>query len=455
MAARRWALLVVGGLLACEPPKRAASDAGAPALSTAASTDASAPRVAETRVVLRAKRAIQPKSGARIEPAFVDVRDGKIASVASSPPPDAPPPVDLGEATIVPGLIDAHAHLLHVETTDESSVVVESVLMSDADRALRGVSFARQMLDAGFTTVRDLGNSGRGADVSLRGAIRKGWVDGPSMLVSTRALAPPGGQFPRLAPAHQAIVDQEYAIVRGPEDARTSVRQALFEGADCIKLIVDQGDRTMTLDEVRAAVEIAHAAGKKVAAHTLEEKAAELAVAGGVDSIEHGYRLGATTLAEMARKRVYLVPTDYPLDYYAGFAPNDDRRAAVLERFKAFRAGAIDRLTRAVKANVPIAFGSDAYVETALHHRGREAKLVTQAYAEAGMPPLAILQAATSNAAELLALPDKAGTLEPGSPADVVAVRGDPLVDAAALSDVLFVMTRGTIVRGRGNIAAP
>jgi imidazolonepropionase-like amidohydrolase len=435
--------------LACEPAKINPADAGVLAAVRDAElpTDAAPPaKKQDNRLVLRAARAIQPKTGTRIEPAFVDVRDGRIVSVGTTPPADAPSATDLGDLTIVPGLIDAHSHLLTSTSAEETSIVVEAVTMTDADRALRGVKFGQQLLDAGFTTVRDLGNSGHGADVALRNAFRKGWADGPTMIVSTRALAAPGGQFPRLAPAHQRIVDQEYAVVRSTDDARTLVRQAIYEGADCIKLIVDQGGVGMTLDEVRAAVDVAHAAGKKVAAHTLTEKSAEIAVAGCVDSIEHGYSITTATLAEMGRKRVFLVPTDYPLDYYTMFAPNDDRRGAVLEQIKASRKGSIDRLGRAIKANVPIAFGSDAYVETVHRHRGKEAKLVVRAYAEAGMSALAILQAATSNAAELLGLSDKTGTLEPGAPADLIAVRGDPSVDIAALEEVKLVVKRGKIV---------
>lgn len=237
------------------------------------------------------------------------------------------------------------------------------------------------MLHAGFTTVRDLGNSGRSGDVALKGAIQKGWVSGPSMLVSTRALAPPGGQFPHLAPPHLPLVDQEYVQIRSADDARSAVRQAIYEeGADLIKVIVDHGPgRTMTLEELRAVVDSAHERGKKVAAHVLTAKAAETAVTAGVDSCDHAYEVSDATLREMARKKIYLVPTDFPMAYYERFAPSGPRRDVVLASMKKFRAGSIDRLSRAKKFQVPIAAGSDAYVATESADRGKDAALIFRA----------------------------------------------------------------------------
>jgi imidazolonepropionase-like amidohydrolase len=316
---------------------------------------------------------------------------------------------------VLPGLIDAHTHLLSVQSADDSSIVTEVATMSEADRALRGVSLAKQMLNAGFTTVRDLGNVGRGADASLKRAIRKRIVEGPSMLVSTRALSPPGGQFPRIVPALQGLIDQEYAVVRGPEEARAAVMQAFYEGADWIKVIVDHGPgRSLDEETLRAIVASAHRNERKVAAHTLTEKSAAAAVSAGVHSIEHGYAITDATLAELAKKKIALVPTDYPLTLYTRFAPHDDSRQMVLDALKKQREGSNDRLRRARKAKVTIVSGSDAYVETELADRGREALLIFRAYAEAGMTSLEIVQAATVNAASLLAAGDWCGASPSG-----------------------------------------
>jgi len=395
-------------------------------------------------VVLHAARALQPKTGVKVEPAYVEVAGGKVVAVTAQAPGGDAKVVELGDATILPGLVDAHTHLLHLETPDESSMVGEVVTMSEADRALRGVRFAAQMLDCGFTTVRDLGNSGRGGDVSLRRAVQRGWVEGPNILASTRALSAPGGQFPKLGAAHHGLVAQEYAEVRGADDARAKAREAFYEGADVIKVIVDNGipGRSMTLEELRAVVEIAHEAGKKVAAHVLGEKAAEIAVQAGVDSLDHAYAVTDATLVEMARRRIFLVPTDYPLDYYLAAVPTLPQAA-----MKSMHDASAARLGRAIRMKVPIAAGSDAYLKSPLDHRGKEARLIFRAYAEAGMTPLAIVQSATTNAAELLGLPAGSGTLEAGSAADLLVVRGDPSADVGALAQPLVVLKAGVVVR--------
>lgn len=450
---------LVFGTVACDPspgsavavaadagPDVAAERAAPPPPPIAGEADAGAQT--RTRLVLHAARALVPRTGAVVAPAWVEIEGGAIVRMSQTAPTDAASATELGDATLLPGLIDAHTHLLSATLPDDgSAMVAEAITMTDADRALRGVHIGRQMLESGFTTVRDLGNSGRAGDVALRRAIDKGWVLGPKMLVSTRALAPPGGQFGLVAPAHLPLVEQEYAVVASVDDARALARQALFEGADCLKLIVDSGPgRTLTEPEVRAVVEIAHAAGKKVAAHVLTEKAAEVAVTAGVDSCEHAYRISDATLTKMAEKKIFLVPTDYPMEFYARFAPSGPDHDAVMAALAKQHDGNVDRLRRAKRLHVPIAAGADAYVITEIGHRGKEASLIFRAYAEAGLTPLEIVRAATSSAADLLGLPPKHTALEAGSPADLVAVRGDPTKDVEALRRVAFVMKSGRIV---------
>lgn len=452
-------LFGLAALSACRAPATptasptTALPAVTPAPSPAKDTPTPEPKTAApkpvVRVVLHAARAIDPKSGKTYEPAFVELRGEAIASIGTSAPADGPAPTELGETTLLPGFVDAHSHLLSLEDpADHHSIFVEASTQSDGARALRGALYARQMLDAGFTTVRDLGNSGHGGDVTLRNAIRKGWVTGPSIVAATRALSHPGGQFPRILPEYRDVIDREYAVVHSPTEASALVRQAIYEGADCIKLIVDSpSGLSMTLDEVRAATEAAHAAGRKVAAHVLSEKGAALAVSAGVDSLEHAYEIKTETLAEMARKHIFLVPTDFPLEFYFHFLPNDDSRAEGVEQMKKFRKSSTDRLARAIAAKVPIAFGTDLYVDADSHDRGKDAKTAFHAYTEAGMTPLALLRAVTSSAAELVLGKPKAGALEVGAPADVIAVRGNPLSAPAVLNDVVFVAKGGKIVR--------
>lgn len=397
-----------------------------------------------SRQLFHAARAIAPESGQVTSPAWLLIEGSRIVSLGTTRPPGDARLVELGALTLVPGFIDAHAHLLHVEKPHEDSIVNEAISLSEADRALRGAWLAGQVLRGGFTTVRDLGNSGRGADVSLRRAIASGWVMGPTIIASTRALAPPLGQFGRLAATHLAVASQEYAIVRTPDEATAAVADALAEGADCIKVIVDSGKgRELDQPTLEAIVARAHRAGVKVAAHCVTSEAAERAVAAGVDSIEHGYQLNDATLAMMAKRRIALVPTDYPGSFYELFAPDGpaEERAKVLTSFVEFRERSKKRLQRAVANKVAIVYGSDTYVETPLRDRGREMALVFEAYADAGLSPLEVLRSATSTAAKHLGLPG--GRLEPGAPADLVAIEGNPLDDVKALGRVRLVVRQG------------
>jgi imidazolonepropionase-like amidohydrolase len=184
-------------------------------------------------------------------------------------------------------------------------------------RALLGARNARDMLEAGFTAVRDVGNSGVNGDVALRDAIEDGWVNGPRMRVSTRALAPIGGQFNLLShEAQNALIQQEYAVVTGYEEVLRAVRQADYDGADLIKVIVGVGARTFSPAEMKAIVDEAHRLGKKVAAHATDDAMARLAVDAGVDSVEHGYSLSEETMKDMAAKKIFLVPTNGIVDSY-------------------------------------------------------------------------------------------------------------------------------------------
>ncbi|MGV3624589.1 MAG: amidohydrolase family protein [Archangium sp.] len=401
---------------------------------------------APKRDVLHAARALNPETGKLISPAWLIIEDGRIVSLTSTKQDGER--IELGDVTLVPGFIDAHAHLLHVETPTEDAMIDEAVALSDADRALRAVTFAKQALRAGFTTVRDLGNSGRGGDVSLKRAIAAGWLEGPRVIASTRALSGPLGQFNRLAPQHLALADQEYAIVRTPEEATAAVVNALAEGADVIKVIVDAG-KGRELDQLtlNAIVTRAHTARVKVAAHCVLQESAERAIAAGVDSIEHGYNLNDAALAQMAKKNIALVPTDYPAAFYEAFVSEVPAAAqqAVRDRFTVFRASSKDRLARAMKAKVAVVYGSDAYAVTPLNDRGREMQWVFDAYAEAGMSPLDILRSMTSTAARHLGL--EAGSFAAGQSADVVALEGDVLKDVKSLSRVKAVFKGGVAVR--------
>ncbi len=366
--------------------------------------------------------------------------------------------IDLGQAFVLPGLIDAHTHLLLSYTpgtsSDDANLLL-AVAQGTTRRALLGAAMAREDLEAGITTVRDLGNSGVGGDVALREAIEKGWVTGPRIVASTRALSAAGGQFGALSTEAQSLVAQEYVAVSGAEEARRAVRQAIYDGADCIKVIVNTGPRLMSLDELKVIVEEAHRAGKSVAAHAIGNDATRLAAEAGVNSIEHAYEIPDDVLKVMATKKIYLVPTDFPAEAYLGTLP-PGLPPAERQQFEAGAKGFVNanqqRLARARKAGVRIAAGSDMYYQLPGKTRGQASLLILRAYAAAGMPPLEIIRAATVNAADLLGQQSQLGALAPNMAADLIAVEGDPLTDITALEQVRFVMKGGQVIKNELSI---
>jgi imidazolonepropionase-like amidohydrolase len=423
------------------------------AVSAQTAANAQAPK----RVALRAAHMLDVKSGEAITDAVVLIENSRIVAVGSKLAiPEGAEVIDLGGATILPGLIDSHTHLLQNYDgklgSDEPNMILTVTQMSTAKRALLGVKMGMEDLLAGITTVRDLGNSGVSGDVALRDAITAGWVVGPRMIVSTRALAASGGQFGGLQPETQKIIDQEYVVINGVEDARRAVRQAIYEGANCIKVIVNTDLRVLTLEEMKVIVEEAHRVRRKVAAHATDDMSARIAAEAGVDSIEHAYTVSDEVLKIMADKKIYLVPTDGPVEAYLDIFtkprnPTPEQLKQQEENVKRFLSGSRDRLRRAIKAGVPIAAGSDMYYNMPGKTRGQASLTMFRAYTESGMSPLEIIRAATINAATLLGADSVLGSVEASKLADLIAVENDPLKDATELERVRFVMKGGKVIK--------
>jgi len=406
---------------------------------------------------LRAARLIDAKADTVTQNAVVLISGEKITAVGSSLSiPAGAKVIDLGDATLLPGLIDSHTHLL--SEMDGTNVSLQDIEMlrivatqSTAERALLGAKLGREVLESGITTVRDVGNSGVNGDVALRRAIQRGWVVGPRMVTATRALAAQGGQFGDLTPSAQRIIEDEYVTLHGPESARQAVRQALYDGATCIKVIVNGSPADVTLDEMKAVVEEAHLFKTKVAAHAIGNNATSVAAQAGVDSIEHAYVVSDDVLKMMADKHIFLVPTDGTVKTFVDMSigtrhADAAERAEYESEFAPFVKRSQERLQRAIKFGVPIAAGSDMYLSMPHLTRGQASLLVYEAYAASGMSPMDIIHAATRNASELLGWQDRIGTLEPGKLADIIAVPGDPTNDVQALEHAKFVMKGGMVV---------
>lgn len=407
---------------------------------------------------VRAARMIDVKSGNVINNAVILIEEGRVKQAgANVAVPAGAEVIDLGSMTVLPGLIDCHTHLLQnyngAVGGDDPNMILTVTQLGNVKRALLGAKMGLEDLEAGITVVRDLGNSGLNGDVALRDAIRSGWVVGPRVFASTRAISAAGGQFGNVSAETQKIIEQEYVVISNVEEARRAVRQAFYDGADLIKVIVNTGPRVISLEEMKAIVEEAHRVNRKVAAHAIGNVATRIAAEAGVDSIEHAYTVPDDVLQMMAQKKIYLIPTDGPLETYVDIFvkpgnPSPEQLKQATEGIQGFINGSRERLRRAVRMGVPVAAGSDMYYQMPGKTRGTASLMMFRAYAEAGMTPLQIIQSATINAADLLA-GERAlfGSLETGKFADIIAVEGDPLKDITVLERVRFVMKGGRVIK--------
>ena len=358
--------------------------------------------------------------------------------------------IDLGTAAVMPGLIDSHTHLLAAMepgATPQENLVQTLTRDSPAKRALTGAAMARLMIEAGFTTVRNVGHSGVDGDVALRDAIAGGLLAGPRILATGRKITPIGGQaLPVQQGLSQAIVDVDFLPVGNPEEGRRAVLENLRVGADALKVVVDDWPRVVADDTLKSVVAEAHRVGVRVAAHATTKVGIQTAIDAGVDSIEHADEATDEQYAAMRAKGIFLVPTHWPreiLPIPRALAARPD----IDTLLDAFLAGERTRLAQAMKAGVKLAFGSDNWFGFADRTRGDATKAVLIAMSGFGVPVPDALRAATINAAELLNVSDSVGTLEATKYADLIAVDGDPLADLGALQQVTFVMKGGAIVR--------
>ena len=403
--------------------------------------------------VIRAGVLIDGESGSARRNQIIIIRGNRVSEVsdaASARIPAGAEVIDLSNATVLPGLIDAHTHIfLQGEEPDQGGYDIQLLKYPAAFRAARATVSVRRALEQGFTTLRDMETEGAGyGDVGIKQAIEGGYIPGPRLFISTRAISTTGG-YPLEGYAPEIEVPKGLQIVDGPVEARKAAREQLDHGADWIKVYMTHrswvgkdgelaSQPTLTLEELRAVVDETHGWGKKVACHSYSGIGMQRALDGGCDSIEHGLVLTDGQIAQMIKQGTWLCATlsVYYYDSSPADSPEGQRdRKRVSSHEESFR--------KAVKAGVKIAFGTDIGGIPWTDSIAQEFPRMV----EFGMSPMQAIQSATSRAAELLEMKGKLGTIAPGAYADIIAVSGDPLADIKILGNVGFVMKDGKVFK--------
>jgi imidazolonepropionase-like amidohydrolase len=417
-------------------------------LTTIAAMAITASAQAPKRTVIRGGRVLNVRTGELRANQAIVIEGDKITQIAPSSEVTAASgdtTIDLPEATLLPGLIDMHTHL----TYDLNSLGYQGLSISTAREALHGARNAKRTLEAGFTTVRNVGAKDY-ADIALRDAINDSDVIGPRMVASGPAIGITGGHCDEnlLPPAFHLQGD---GVADGIEAVQHKVREVIKYGADVIKIcatggVLSKGDdpnaSQFTLEEMKAIVTDAHRLGRKVAAHAHGAEGVRWASEAGVDSIEHGHLMDDAAIATLKKNGTYLVPTVFLGEYMEQHLDTSDVPEYSKQKMRNVIAAMRQNISKAFAAGVKVAFGTDA----AVYPHGLNAGEF-YVYVKLGLTPVAAIQTATINAADLLGWKDKVGALEPGKWADVVAVDGDPTKDVTTLEHVKFVMKGGTVYK--------
>lgn len=405
----------------------------------------------ENSIYIKAGLLYDSKENKLLKNKLIHIQGTKIISVSGFESlPTNTQVIDLTKYTVLPGLIDAHTHVLFSQDANEdfSEHSIQSLTMeSDALRVLRGSKRAKSYLDQGITSIKDLGNSGLYLDVALRDAINEGTVEGPRIFATGPILAANGGQIYDVLPEHQNIIDLEYRIISSPEDAKNAVREHVNQNVDLIKICSDNlpNKTFLTIDEIKAVVQTAHSYNLKVTAHCVTNQSAWNAIEAGVDGIEHGFNLADSTLTKMAEKQIYMVPTENSNDYMNTYVKLAGYNANETEWIEKYLNKMEDRLKKAIDKGVPIVAGSDNYTDIKVS-RGESSTDMFRYYFEAGMKPLDILQSSTYISAFHLNKENDIGYINPQANADIIAVKGDIINDfISTIENVEFIMKDGKI----------
>lgn len=387
---------------------------------------------------IRAGHIVDPATGTvQANQIILIDEDGKITAVgANLQVPDGATVIDLSHSWVLPGLMDAHTHLTFSIPAGQS-LITPYLTESTTLRGMRGLRNARIVLEAGFTTVKDIGNAANYADSDLRRAIERGWFPGPTLLTAGKIIAPFGGQSLNVPLEQGPFWQYEYLDADTPDEIRKAVRQNLYYGANTIKLVADNSNFFYSLEEIRAAVEEAHNAGVTISIHVMRDAPARNVILGGADSIEHGFELSDDVLSLMKEHGTILVGTDFPAEHLEAMNSLDGNLGQLI----------INRLQRAHSIGVKMAFGTDVVIDMPGKTRADMMLDYLAVWEAAGVPPAGILKAMTTNAAELMRVEKERGAIRPGLQADIIATPENPLENIHTLRQVHFVMKDGTVIK--------
>ncbi len=396
--------------------------------------------ISAQNTVIKAGHFFDARTGKMLENQIIIIQAGKIKEVGTNLKFNKNDSIiDLSDSWVLPGLMDCHVHI--TANLPYRNLQLEQMFASESTslRAIRGTVVAKQFLENGFTTIKEIGNDANYATSDIIKAIKRGWIKGPTIIYAGKIIAPYGGQSSGVNPEHEHIWSMEYLDADTPDEIKKAVRKNIYNGATVIKMVT--GDNGIyNAEDIKAAVDEAKKYNRKVTVHVMGGLAANNVISGGAAAIEHGFYLDDSQLQLMKDKRIFLVGTDFSYENWSAYGYD----SAIA---KALNKNLVDRLKRAYKIGTPMAFGSDIIINLPELNRVQTSLKVLETWQAAAIPASYILQTMTVNAAELLGVDKERGIIEPNYYADIIAVKNNPLNDIDAIKTVHFVMKEGEVIR--------
>jgi imidazolonepropionase-like amidohydrolase len=395
---------------------------------------------AQNVTVIKAGRLVIPETGETLNNQYILIEGARIKTVGDVRIPAGATIIDLSRSTVLPGLFDSHAHMaMLINREGPGSIFYYDLTKTSAERTIHAVVNSRDMLEAGFTTIVDIGNDGNYVMTDVRKSIDAGLIPGPTIINAGRIIAPFGGQY-QLQPERRNLGEPEYFYADTRDEMLKAVRENIHFGSRIIKIVVDDQPYIYSADDIRFIIAEAKNAGLKVAAHCLTERGARNAAEAGVASIEHGFVMSNETLEIAKKNNVVLVGTDFTEKAWMAYEMPPDVA-------KRLHARSVERLQRAYKIGVTLAFGSDLIYSAPDETRGTWTISQIDSMTEAGIPAKDILRAMIPNAAKLIGIENQRGAIKPGQFADIIAVAENPLENISTLKRVSFVMKNGKVFK--------